>query len=340
MKQAISSRARLGVILLGVAVLVAAALTATTRAGSIRTSAVITVSPHVLTAPSQGFLTIKFINRGPSTVNHVVAKVGDGNTLASLPLPQSAFDLPAAGCDFVGATTVITCDLGQVPPGTVRRVIRFDALEPAAFTPFVSVAFDEGKNSGLQDTVTDDDFPLSIVSEAQDRTGRCTTDTTTDLALPLTTLGSQATSLTYHPLPLSALGLPCTPASSGVDPLGTQNSPDPVLVPKPFNAISFVDFLDGAGLSTVKVQFLTTPKGITKKNLAVFEMANYPDPLLTKNGSTVVVPKCEMVGPNLQIPPGSPFHSCVVGVDTLAGGGLVATLLAQGGSDPGWGGIG
>jgi len=48
------------------------------------------------------------------------------------------------------------------------------------------------------------------------------------------------------------------------------------------------------------------------------------------------VPPCV----NLQIPPGSDFVSCIVSVDTLSGGGLVATLLARGVNDSGWGGAG
>jgi hypothetical protein len=332
-----STRARFGVILLAVGLLVAAALTATTLAGSVRTSAKITVSPHVLTQGGQGFLTMSFINRGPSKVNHVLATIRDKNG-GALALPKSAFDafvLPA-GCTVAGTTTsVITCDLGQVAPGTVRRVIRFSASQVTTFTPFVSASFDEGKNSGLQDTVTDDDFPLNIVAGGTlDRVGECT-NTTTDRTLSAVGV-SQQTDLTYHAL--AVLVAPCTPASSGVDPLGPGNKPDPTKVPNPFNAISFVDFLDGAGLSTVKVYFLTTPTGVTKKNLALFEMANYPDTTLTANGAAV--PACVTVNGNLQIPANSPFSSCVVGVDNLSGGGLVATLLAKGGSDPGWGGIG
>jgi hypothetical protein len=338
----VSPRVRLGAVLLGVGLLVSASLTATTRAGSVRTLAKITVSPHVLTvatesAPNQGFLTATFINTGPSTVNHVVMTIRDKNG-GALALSKSAFDafpLPA-GCVVTGTTTsLVTCDLGQVPPGTVRRGIRFSASEVTTFTPFVSASFDESKNTGLTDTVTDVDFPLAIVTSAtQDRKGECTA---TESDRTLTALGSsQQTSLTYHPL--SALLVPCTPASSGVDQLGPGNLPNPTFVPKPFNAISFVDFLAGSELSTVKVFFLTTPKGITKKNLALFEMANYPDTTLTANGAAV--PKCVTVDGVLQIPANSPFHSCVVGVDTLGGGGLVATLLAQGGSDPGWGGIG
>jgi hypothetical protein len=334
MKKVISSRARMGIILLGVAVLVAAALTATTRAASIRTAAVVTVSPHVLTVGGQGFITIKFMNSGPSTVNHVVATVRDKSG-ADLGLPKASFDPypKPAGCTVVSTsatTSFISCDVGQVPGGTVvRRVIRFDASVVTAFTARVSATFDESKQNGLTDTVFDDDLPFAIVgSDRQDQRGQCTAATSDQTLLAFG--ASQQTSLTYHPLTLSA-DIPCTPASSGVAPLPPVNLPG---VAKPFNAISFVDFLDGAGLSTARVEFLTVPKGIGKKNLALFEMANYPDLTLTANGAAV--PQCV----NSQIPANSPFHSCVVGVDTLSGGGLVATLLVRGGSDPGWGGIG
>jgi hypothetical protein len=51
MRLVLSSRARLlGVIFLAVAVSIAAALTATTRAGSIRTDANVTVLPHLMSA--------------------------------------------------------------------------------------------------------------------------------------------------------------------------------------------------------------------------------------------------------------------------------------------------
>ena len=92
MKFVASSRVRLfGALLLAVTLVVAAALTATSRAGSVRTSVVITFSPHVLTVGQQvgqqGFLSIKFVNAGPSTVNHVFERVTDtsGNPL---PLPK------------------------------------------------------------------------------------------------------------------------------------------------------------------------------------------------------------------------------------------------------------
>ena len=52
------------------------------------------------------------------------------------------------------------------------------------------------------------------------------------------------------------------------------------------------------------------------------------------------MPPCVTVNGILQIPPGSDFVSCVVSVDTLSGGGLVATLLARGVNDNGYGGAG
>jgi hypothetical protein len=333
MKFVASSRLRLfGALLLAVTLVVAAALTATSRAGSVRTSVVITFSPHVLTVGQQGFLSIKFVNAGPSTVNHVFETVTDtsGNPL---PLPASAFSgftLPT-GCSVTGtSTSLITCDLGQVPMGTVRKVISFNASASTAFTARVSASFDEGKQSGLTDTVVDDDFPFSIVSTTdQTRRGQCGPNGSTLLALD----SVQQTSITYNALPPSAL-VPCTPASAGVDSIN-----QPLNVTHPFGEISFVDFLDGAGLATVKVYFFSPPKGITKKNLALYELPSYP--LLTATDDGAAVPNCVSVnGGPLQIPPNSHFLSCLVGVDTISGGGLVATLLARGGNDGGWGGAG
>ncbi len=336
MKFVASSRLRLfGALLLAVTLVVAAALTATSRAGSVRTSVVITFSPHVLTVGQQvgqqGFLSIKFVNAGPSTVNHVFERVTDtsGNPL---PLPKSAFDgftLPT-GCLVTGTnTSLITCDLGQVAQGTVRKVISFSASAPTAFTARVSASFDEGKQSGLTDTVVDDDFPFSIVSSTdQTRRGQCGPNGSTLMALD----SLQQTSITYPTLPPSAL-VPCTPASAGVDSIN-----QPLNVTHPFGEISFVDFLDGAGLATVKVYFFSPPKGITKKNLALYELPSYP--LLTATDGGAAVPPCVTVNGILQIPPGSDFVSCVVSVDTLSGGGLVATLLARGVNDNGYGGAG
>jgi len=345
MKSVASARLRfLGAILLAVTLIVAAALTATSRAGSVRTSVGIQITPHVLTAGQRGLITIKFKNSGPSTVNHVFATVtqvfrdANGNITGTppLPLPASAFidpnfSLPPgclASAHGVGSTD-LTCDIGQVPPGTARRVISFRA--PATVTPFlihVSASFDEGKNSGLTDTVTGDDpFPFSIAS-GTDTKGQCTLLGST-LAAGDTV---QQTALTYQPL-LSTL-LPCTPVSAGVDTVRKPNN-----VAHPFPEVSFVDFLDGAGLGTVKIYFLSTPKGVTKKNLALYELPRFPIDLTATDGGAPV-PACVTVNGSLQIPSGSHFISCIVSVDTLSGGGLLATLLARGGDDGGWGGAG
>jgi len=309
---------------------VAAALTATSRAGSVRTSVDVQITPHVLTAVQRGLITIKFFNSGPSTVNHVLATVNAGT--GNLPLPSSAFTGLPTGCSVTpGASTVLTCDIGQVPPGPVRRIISFTA--PAAVTPFsvhVSASFDEGKNSGLVDTVTGDDpFPFSIASTTDTtKKGQCTA-----LGSTLTASDTdQQTVLTYLALPSTLL--PCTPVSAGVV-AGTPNN-----VAHPFPKISFVDFLDGAGLATVRIFFLSPPKGVTKKSLALYELPNFPIDLTATDGGAAVPPCVTATDGSLQIPPGSDFVSCVVGVDTLSGGGLVATLLARGGNDSGWGGAG
>src|SRR5438309_10165382 len=132
MKLVASSRLRLfGALLLSVTLVVAAALTATSRAGSVRTSVDVQITPHVLTAGQTGLITIKFLNSGPSTVNHVLATVNAGP--GNLPLPASAFTGLPTGCSVTpGASTVPTCDLGQVAPGPARRVRPFHA--PATIT--------------------------------------------------------------------------------------------------------------------------------------------------------------------------------------------------------------
>src|SRR2546430_14933953 len=102
MKLVASSRLRfIGALLLAVTLVVAAAVTATSRAGSnFNPTAKVTLSPHVLTVGKLGFLSIKFINPGPSTVNHALATVTDkNNTGVGLPLPASAFPLSSIPSD-------------------------------------------------------------------------------------------------------------------------------------------------------------------------------------------------------------------------------------------------
>jgi hypothetical protein len=346
MKLMASSRMRrFSALLHAVTLVVVAMLTATSRAGSTRASVGVQISPHVLTAGARGLITIKFLNSGPSTVNHAFATVtavfpsaSGPPTTGPLPIPANAFTdnftLPT-GCNATAASatsTNLTCDIGQVPPGLVRRVISFTA--PATVTPFfvhVSASFDEGKNSGLTDTVTGDDpFPFSIGSGTGTK-GQCT--------LLGSTLSAgdtvQQTALTYLPLPSAFL--PCTPVSAGVDTVRKPNN-----VAHPFPEVSFVDFLDGAGLGTVKISILSPPKGVTRKNLALYELARFPIDLTATNGGAAVPPCVTASDGTLQIPVTSPqqFISCIVSVDTLSGGGLIATLLARGGDDGGWGGIG
>jgi len=207
---------------------------------------------------------------------------------------------------------------------------------PAGVTPFfvhVSASFDEGKNTGLLDTVTGDDlFPFSLASGTTTK-GQCSLLGDTVTASDNT---AQTTSLTYQALPASLL--PCTPVSAGV--VSSVRNPNGVL--HPFPKISFVDFLDGAGLSTVQISFLSPPKGVTKKNLALYELARFPIDLTATNGGAAVPPCVTASDGTLQIPVTSPqqFISCIVSVDTLPGGGLIATLLARGGDDGGWGGAG
>ena len=182
----------------------------------------------------------------------------------------------------------------------------------------------------MTDTVTGDDpFPFSIAS-GTDTKGQCSLLGSTLTAGDIV----QQTALTYLPLPSAFL--PCTPVSAGVDTVRKPNN-----VAHPFPEVSFVDFLDGAGLATVKIYFLSPPKGVTKKNLALYELARFPIDLTATDGGAAVPPCVTATDGSLQIPVTSPpFISCIVSVDTLPGGGLIATLRARGGDDGGWGGIG
>ena len=319
---------------------VAAALSGSSRAGSNFGPTVdITVSPHVLTAGNSAYMVVKFTNPGPSTVNHVSATVQQKLANGSFgPLPLAAdsfFNLPS-GCQAQAAVptgSTVTCDIGQVAPGLVRRVLQF--TPPAATPSFfagVQASFDEAKGTQLTDTVPGADevaFRIAGSGEA----GKCTATGNTLTAED----GIQRTFLGYS---TETLGWnPCTPANAGVD-----GKSKPIGAPKAFGEISFTEFLSSgpADLATVKVYFLTTPQGITKKNIALYELANYPiDLSVTADGSgNITIPKCVLRDGILQIPSGSVFHSCLVGADNLPGGGIVAELRALGGSDPGFGGTG
>ena len=309
-----------GVVALAATLVVAGTVVSLGGAGSTRTFAAIHVLPHVLTlksapAVTQGFIAAEFTNGGPSKVNHVLETITAKGGSDPLPLPPNAFALPA-GCapNASGTGTIITCDLGQVSPGTVQRLISFTVPAgtptPLSFAAHISVSFDEAKGSQLTDTVTADDFPASIVS-TKDGTqkGQCLAGTGGTLTA---SDKAQQISLDYPGLPTFVV--PCTPGAAGA---------------KHDNAlgdIAFVDFLDGNGLATVTISI--SPSVVTKKTLQLIEYANYPDPTPTvgTDGSQFV-PSCV----NGQIPL-TGFHSCVVTVDNLQ-----ATLLAQGGTDSGWG---
>lgn len=338
-------RAAAGALAIGLAGVVALLGVASLgQAASVRTKAKVVIAPHVLTAGQEGFIAITFVNAGPSTVNHAFATVeqavsfdAQGNVVETdpMPLPASAFSLSLpAGCNVVasgnpiGSSSSITCDLGQVKPGTVQRFIRF--IAPSGVSPFyvfVSISYDESKGTQKQDTATDYDPYWFSLASGTDTKGQCTPFGGTLRAGD----PQQETALTY---PTSTNG-PCTPAGAGV--VDLDSLPPITDVTDPFNAISFVDFF---GLGQVQVYFLTVPQGINKNNLELFELAQFPISL-GATGDGAPVPDCAIVGGQPQIPETQEgFVSCVVEVDNIPGGGLVATLLVEGGGDPGWGGIG
>jgi hypothetical protein len=316
------------------------------QAGSVSTSAAVKIAPHVLTAGEDGFITVTFVNSGPSTVNHAFATVGqafldeEGEVTGTgpLPLPASAFtsfDLPD-DCSVVpvsASSSFVTCDFGQVKPGTVRRVISFTA--PATVTPFnvhVSVTFDESKGSQLTDTVTSfDPYPFSTAVTTNPAVkGECTL-TASELSA---SNGAQGT--TADPPALNTTLFPCTPLTVGVDSVKQPNNMPAASI---FGDVSFVDFLGDAGLATVVVSFFDgIPAGVNKNNAELYELAKFPIDLTATNGGAPV-PDCVKIGGQLQIPPSSDFISCVLRVDNIPGGGLAFTLLAEGGDDGGWGGI-
>jgi hypothetical protein len=184
-----------------------------------------------------------------------------------------------------------------------------------------------------------DRFPFSTVDSTNAAVkGQCKTGTS-----PLTliaTVTTQETQSTFPPL--SAASFPCTPATAGVDTAST-----PANVDDPYGEISFVDFLDGGGLATVKVSIANIPSGTNQGNAELYELAHFPADLTATDGPDAgslgdPVPDC-VFNDDLdqwELPAGTIFVSCVYDVDPRPGGGLVFWLRAKGGEDGGWGGAG
>jgi hypothetical protein len=301
---------------------VAASVVGLSRAGSVRTGVTIQVLPHVLTlntsGTTQGLLASDFTNAGPSTVNHVF------ETITTNAPSGTVFTPTSSDCTASGST--ITCNIGQVAPGTVTRLISFTIpanTAPFTFNVSISTTFDEGKGSGLTDTVTGSDSGTFVSTTDGTRKGQCLPGQGGSLT---GSNGNQQTFLTYPGLPTAFV--PCTPGAAGVN-AGLNN------VKGEFGDTSFVEFLNGNGLATVQITLFDPPPGVKKSNLFFVEYANYPNPTPTNNGAPV--PNCQTVNGVLTIPPNSGFVSCVVSITNNPGGGLLATLLAQGGNDSGWG---
>ena len=317
-------RRRRGVAVAVLAVLaVAATVVGLGRAGSVRTGVTIQILPHVLKSNAQtgasGFLAVDFTNAGPSTVNHVFETI-TATAPAGTVLTPTTSDCSASGL-------TVTCNIGQVAPGVIQRQISFALPASAAayqFSVHVSVAFDEGKQNGLVDTVTDDDAAGVAAPNDPTRSSQCLP--AADVALSASN-ATQQTTLNAKKLPTSLAA--CTPGDTGVD-------PGHAAISGLFGDTSFAEFLAGNGPGTVKISLFSPPSGVNKNNVYFVEYANYPDLTPTANGKAV--PKCATdASGNPTFPANSAFRSCVISIANISGGGLVGTLLVQGGTDPGWG---
>jgi hypothetical protein len=214
----------------------------------------------------------------------------------------------------------------------VTRLISFSIPAGSVSLPFtfnvsVSTTFDEGKGTGLTDTVTGNDTGTFVPTSDTTRKGQCLSGQGGNLNA---TNGNQQTFLSYPGLAVTFS--PCTPGESGVK-TGNPNN-----VAGEFGDTSFVEFLNGGGLATVQITIFNPPSKINKNNLGFVEYANYPNDLTPTNGGAPV-PSCVTINGSLAIPPNSGYISCVVSVANRAGGGLIATLLVQGGGDGGWGNV-
>ena len=265
------------------------------------------VTPHVVTANSDALSITQFTNQSDGlTATHVVVGVAfpsqvtiksitlsvNGSTVFSNPPPNPATPNPCSPPALPVTGMTASCSVGDIAPGgTVRLVVRFSTNTGMVLTGSASYGDDTQRSV---DT-------LGIANASIVAQGGCFNTAQITLAAGTTTQATRGIIGRIAP----SFGLPCTPASVGVD-------FDPTHRPAGFQPVSFAEFKPPAEgtFGTVTVRFFTSlPIGFVLKELTG------SDPTSASNWTAV--PNCLSSG----LPP-SGTDSCVFKKATPPSGGL------------------
>jgi hypothetical protein len=284
---------RVGLVLVGVVVAVAALVVGLGRAASVPTTFTLTLAPKpVVTVGERSLATLFFDYAGPTPtkLNHTSVNI----------------DLPS-GSQFLAAFSSSGCTPSQLPTGQTRvscavgTVLATDAplkrfvFFTAPTTPQDGMvvrgfaAYGEGvKDSGgasHQDVNEDTDVWDVRATGHQNGLGKCTTGGGT-LSTPLpTTTDPQSTAATY--------GATTGPEGQTCVSVGEQFVAGLVCGSKSCTSqVSFVSLPALDGVVTAVVTALNLPRGETWETVSFFELKNFPDDQTVTNA----IRPCSVVG--------------------------------------------
>ncbi|HEU5279645.1 MAG TPA: hypothetical protein VFU26_12170 [Gaiellaceae bacterium] len=278
------------------------------------------VAPHVLTAGGGDAVSItRFRNEsglGGATATHVVISASFSSAVTVKSISLFVNGSPASTSTCTSSPTSVSCPVGAIEGGgSAKLVVRFFAT--SALTVKGAADYGEGgsdsspprPNGSINDTQTSvDSLTVAGAGTAQ---GSCFDTSSATVGGATTT---QSTSATVGQVD-AGLGLPCTPASGGVDTTGTK--------PNGFVDIWFAEFMEitGNAFGTVTLDALfNVPKGFVLKELTG------PNPAL--GTSWTEVPACVS-----GLPPSG--DSCIFSKKNLSKGGVEWILHVLGSqSDP------
>jgi hypothetical protein len=299
------------------------------RAGSSGASFAVAAGPSRISAGAEGFVVATFTldsGSGTGTGTHVVLTID---------VPLGFSSLHAEGCSGpvnTGSANRLTCTLENVHKGeTVKRFVTFTAAsvsQPTSYTISGTATFDVPSGSpgpGHGNSLTATATATAYAANDPNHQGKCLDlegNSTGTVGGPATAENQKATSAVFGAADPS-LGLPCTPAASGVD--------LDVTLPHFTAGVWFVSLpeLGGDGVGRAVLTFYKLPPGTSWKTFQVFEILGYPADL---TASSNPVPPCASGG---SLPSGQ--TSCVYSRSNFGSGGVKLVLLIRGsGTDPGY----
>ena len=313
-----------------VAIAAAATVAAVAVAGSENTRVELAIAPvPYIESGTSGFAVAKFFNDGPSTVTQGRLELDFIPALSMSVALDAGCSGPVAvtRADGVGVSR-ISCDLGRIPPSTIKRSIRWTPSVATTTELKVEsrVFYDEAqreRDAANPDTSYDEAFTTVLPPAAPNVDTVCTSGQV--VASTTNEPDSQTTHLTYD----GQLLLDPLPCGWGV--VGEQAKPAGLAC----GAVAcstdvwFTSLPQLATPASLTLTLLELPKG---KSLSKFALTEYPNwPSIT---DAAIVPACV----NGAIPAG-PGHSCEVSRAKYGSRGAQFTLLVQGtGRDPGYAG--